>query len=306
MCAKINEVLSFYCNSDICHFSSSKPSFEEANYVVLGVPYDKSSTYRPGSRFAPSYIRKASLNMETYSLVADLDLEDVKIFDIGDLNVVDNCESMLRKLELVIFEINKAKKIPIIIGGEHTITAGTLQAFKGNFGIIIFDAHLDLREEFMGTKLSHTTFVRRLIDQFGPEKIFFIGTRAVCKEEIEYARKNGLFYITTHEVKKNPSNKILEKIKSRISNFESIYISLDMDVLDPSYAPAVGNPEGFGLSMENLMEVMTGLCNESLIGFDLVEVSPHYDQGTTSIQATKILFDVICLAEKRRIIRIKK
>ncbi|MCK5604999.1 agmatinase [Candidatus Pacearchaeota archaeon] len=299
MNVETKEILSFYCNAPINNFSSSKTLFKDAKYAILGVPYDKSSTYRPGSRFAPSSIRDASLNIETYSLKADLDLEELKICDIGDLNIVDSLEETLRRLGLVIAEVAKTEKIPIMIGGEHTITSGSVQAFKKNFGIVIFDAHLDSRDEFMGSKLSHATFIRRLIEKLGPENIILVGTRAVCKEEVKYAKKIGLSYITTHEIQQNP-NKIVENLKSRMLNFKNIYISLDMDVLDPSYAPAVGNPEGFGLNLKELMDIMVVLCNESLIGFDLVEVSPHYDQGMTAIQAAKIIFEVVSQFEGHR------
>lgn len=296
---EIEKALSFYCNSNVKSFSSCKTSFDDAKYVILGVPYDRTSSFRPGSRFAPSYIREASLNIETYNLETMLDLEDLKICDIGDLNVVDNLEKTLRSLEIVIGEIIKANKIPIIIGGEHTITAGSFKALSKESVIIIFDAHLDLRHEFMGTKFSHATFVRRLLmENINSEKIILVGTRAVCKEEIDYAKKSELSYITTDDIKHNGSNKIIKKIESEISDFDKIYISLDMDVLDPSFAPAVGNPEGFGINTTQLMDILGALCTQKLIGFDLVEVSPHYDQGITAILAANIFFNVISLTEK--------
>lgn len=293
------QLLSFYCSPNPKNFSACDASFDDARYVMLGVPYDRTSSYRPGSRFAPTHIREASQNIETYSFRTNIDLEEVKIYDLGDLNVVISLEETLRRLEIVVAEIVKADKIPIVIGGEHTITAGTVNPLKDNPAIMVFDAHLDFREEFMGTKFSHATFLKRLSDNLGADKIILIGTRAACNEEIRSAKEKELYYITTHEVQNN-KNKIIEKIKSRILNFGSVYISIDMDVLDPAYAPAVGNPEGLGLDSRDLIDIIYGACDKSIIGLDLVEVSPNYDNGATAILSAKIISEIICLIEKKR------
>ncbi len=293
------QLLSFYCTPNPKNFLACDASFDDARYVILGVPYDRTSSYRPGSRFAPTHIREASQNIETYSFRTNLDLEEVKIHDLGDLNVVINLEETLKRLEIVVAEIVKVDKIPIVIGGEHTITAGTTNPLENNHAIMVFDAHLDYREEFMETKFSHATFLKRLSNNIGTEKIISIGTRAACNEEIKSAKEKGLYYITTHEVQNN-KNKVIEEIKSRISNFESIYISVDMDVLDPAFAPAVGNPEGLGLDSRDLIDIIYGTCDKSIIGLDLVEVSPNYDSGETAILSAKIISEVICLIEKKR------
>ncbi|KON28521.1 hypothetical protein AC481_01110 [miscellaneous Crenarchaeota group archaeon SMTZ-80] len=291
------KIFQFYCSLNSKNFAGCNTSFDDAKYVILGVPYDKTSTYRPGSRFAPSHIREASLNIETYSFKTNLDLEEIKICDLGDLNIVDSLEETLKRLKIVVTEIVNADKIPIVIGGEHTITTGVFKSLKENSALMIFDAHLDFREEYMGSNFSHATFVRHLMNALGPEKIILAGTRAVSKVEVEYAKKIGLFYITTNEIQQNEANVIINKIKSKISDLKKVYISLDMDVLDPAYAPAVGNPEGFGINIKDLMEIIYGLRDIPLSGFDLVEVVPHYDQGVTAIQAAKIIFEIISLTE---------
>lgn len=287
----------FYCSPNPKNFAGCDTSFDDAKYVILGVPYDKTSTYRPGSRFAPSHIREASLNIETYSFRTNLDLEEMRICDLGDLNIVDSLKETLNRLKIVVTEIVNADKIPIVIGGEHTITAGVFKSLKENSTLMIFDAHLDFREEYMGSNFSHATFVRHLLNDLGPEKIILVGTRAVSKAEVDYAKKNGLFFITTNEIQQNEVKVIINRIKSKISDLKKVYISIDMDVLDPAYAPAVGNPEGFGISIKDLMEIIYGLRDIPLSGFDLVEVVPHYDQGVTAIQATNIIFEMISLIE---------
>jgi len=292
--------IEFYCNKKITQFLSCDYSLKETEYVIFGVPFDKTSTFRSGSRFAPSSIREASLNIESYDIQTELDLEDIKICDIGDLNIANDLNETLTRVGSVVKILIEAKKIPIIIGGEHTITKGAVQAFKEDCGIVIFDAHLDLRDDYLGSALSHATFVRRLTEEVGSDKIVMVGTRAVCKEEIEYAKKIKLSYIPAFEIQKNPNNKIIDLVKSNICDFEKIYVSFDMDVLDPAFAPAVGNPEGNGLKISDAIDIITGLCDENIVAFDLTEVTPHYDFGVTSIQAANIISRIICKLEKNR------
>ncbi|MBS7629480.1 arginase family protein, partial [Candidatus Bathyarchaeota archaeon] len=166
-------------------FAGFTRSVDEARYVVVGIPYDRTSTYRSGSRFAPSKIREASANVETYSLRFGVDIENVPIFDAGDLNVVGDISETLRRIQLIVKEIYTRSKVSIILGGEHTITYGSLQGFDGDVGVVDFDAHLDLRDEYMGCRVSHATHMRRLAERFGPDRIVQVGTRAVSKEELE-------------------------------------------------------------------------------------------------------------------------
>lgn len=292
--------IEFYCNKKITQFLSCDRSLKEAEYAIFGVPFDKTSTFRSGSRFAPSSIREASLNIESYDIQTELDLEDIKICDIGDLNIANDLNETLTRVESVVKILVEAKKIPIIIGGEHTITKGTIQAFKKDCGIVIFDAHLDLRDDYLGSALSHATFVRRLVEEVGSDKIVMVGTRAACKEEIEYAKKINLSYMPAFEIQKNPNKKIIDLVKSNICDFEKVYVSFDMDVLDPAFAPAVGNPEGNGLKISDAIDIITGLCDENIVAFDLTEVAPHYDFGVTSIQAANMISRIICNLEKNR------
>ncbi|MFQ5758323.1 MAG: agmatinase [Candidatus Bathyarchaeia archaeon] len=280
-------------------FSGSQRAYEEANYVILGVPLDVTSTYRSGARFAPLAIREASLNIETYSFRAGVDLGDLKLHDLGDVHVVADVDETLRRLELVTKDILSSDKMPVSIGGEHTITLGMMQGVGGNVAVVSFDAHLDLRNEYMGRSLSHTTFMRRLNEQIKPEQIVEIGTRAVCKEEVDYAKKAGIGFLTIQEIRKDGIKKTVKKINKFLNDSERAYLTIDMDVLDPAFAPAVQNPEPEGLHTDTFLDILCGVCNR-VVAFDLVEVAPHYDQGITAIQAAKTIFETLCHIEKAR------
>ena len=283
-------------------FSGYQKPFNEASYTILGVPFDYTSTYRTGARFAPTAIREASLNIETYSFRTDLDVEKIKIHDLGNLDVSANVDETLKRLELVTRELLEAKKTPIFIGGEHTITLGIVKALEntGKLVIISFDAHLDLRNEYLGLKTSHTTFMRRINEKIKPQKIIEVGTRAVCQEEIEYAEKTGINYITSLEIQREGLEKTKEKLGRLLEGMENIYLSIDLDVLDPAYAPAVQNPEPEGIDPYMLHELIAEICKKSVIAFDLVEVTPNYDEGITAIQAAKTIFETICQIERNR------
>lgn len=282
-------------------FSGFCKSFNEADYVVIGVPFDVTSTYRTGARFGPNAIRAASLNIETYSFRTGVDVEDIRVHDLGDLHVSTDTLQTLGKLELVVKEVVEKGKKPVVIGGEHTLTLGVLKGFGAKISktaIISLDAHLDLRDEFMGLRLSHTTFMRRINEEVKPVKIVEAGTRAVCKEEIEYAQKNEITYLTAYQIKKASVEQAIKLMKKELEEVENIYISVDMDVLDPAYAPAVQNPEPEGLVPSNLLDILYEMCDKRILGFDVVEVAPNYDMGVTAIQAAKVIFEMLCNLER--------
>ena len=283
-------------------FSGYQKTFDEAIYTLLGVPFDHTSTYRTGARFAPTAIREASQNIETYSFRTGHDMEKIGIHDLGNLDVLADVGETLERLRLVTGELLEAGKTPVFIGGEHTITLGIAYALKNpeKLAIISFDAHLDLRNEYLGQKFSHTTFMRRLNEQVKPKKIIEVGTRAVCKEELEYSENIGISYITSLEIRREGLEKTKERIRKLLEDVENVYLSIDLDVLDPSYAPAVQNPEPEGISPYILHELIAETCKKSIMGFDLVEVAPNYDNGITAIQAARTIFEVICQIEKNR------
>ncbi len=284
-------------------FSGFQKTFDEADYVVLGVPFDVTSTYRTGARFGPNAIREASLNIETYSFRSGIDIEELLIHDLGDLHVSADTEQTLERLAGVVGEIFEAGKTPVTIGGEHTVTLGILKGFgskASKTAVLSFDAHLDLRDEFMGLKVSHTTFMRRLNEQLKPAKILEVGTRAVCREELDYANKAGIEFITAQQIRREGLEQTLRVLKRKLADVKSVYVSLDMDVLDPAYAPAVQNPEPDGLESYTLLDILCDVCDKRVIGFDVVEIAPNYDGGVSAAQAAKVVFEVLCGIEKAR------
>ena len=281
-------------------FSGIQRTFEEAKYVILGAPLDVTSTYRSGTRFAPLAIRETSLNIETYSFRTGMDIEDIKIHDLGDLHVTWEVDETLKHLGLVIKDLLDAKKMPVVIGGEHTITLGVMRSLGENVALVSFDAHLDMRNEYMGLTTSHTTFMRRIKEQINPPKILEIGTRAVCKEELNYAKKSNIQFLTVQQIRRDGVEKTTKKIDTFLADCEKIYLTIDMDVLDPAFAPAVQNPEPDGLDMPMFLDLLGKVCDRRLVAFDLVEVAPHYDMGVTAIQAAKTIFETLCHIEKAR------
>ena len=281
-------------------FMGNQQSFEEAEYAVLGVPFDVTSTYRTGARFAPLAIREASLNIEGYSFRTGTSIADLKIHDLGDLHVAGDVELTLGRLALVAHDLFEDKKVPVFLGGEHTITLGVMRSLDEDVAVVNFDAHLDLRDDYLGLSVSHATFMRRINEDVKPAKILEIGTRAVGREELDYAKESGIDYLTAQQIREEGVKNMAEAIHEILGGYEKIYITIDMDVLDPAFAPAVQNPEPEGLDTTTLLNLLGAVCDSRVVGVDLVEVAPNYDRGLTAIQAAKILFEVLCCLQKAR------
>ncbi len=258
-------------------------------FGFIGVPFDSTSTYKPGSRFGPRAIREASYNFERYNMVLDKNL-DASIFDFGDIEVVQgNFERTSSIIEFTISELSDKDIIPVAVGGEHTISAGILKALDvEDTTVVHFDAHMDLRDEYMGEKYSHATAMRRVFD-LNPKDIIQIGIRSCSDEEISFARENKITYFTSHEVNKN-----IELVKDTIKNVDGpLYITVDIDVLDPAYAPGVGTPSPCGLNPFQLENLIHCLKDNEVIGFDLVEVSSPEIGSITSINGAKVIYDFL-------------
>jgi agmatinase len=281
-------------------FAGNQQSLEEAEYVILGVPFDVTSTYRSGARSAPLAIREASLNIEGYSFRTGTSIEDLKIHDLGDLHVAGDVELTLGRLALVARDLFEDKKVPVFLGGEHTITLGVMRSLDEDVAVVSFDAHLDLRDDYLGLSVSHTTFMRRIKEDVKPSKILEIGTRAVCREELDYAKESEIDYLTAQQIQEEGAKNMAKTIHDILGGYEKIYITIDMDVLDPAFAPAVQNPEPEGLDTTTLLDLLGAVCDSRVVGIDLVEVAPHYDRGLTATQAAKTLFEVLCCLEKAR------
>ncbi len=268
---------------------------------IIGVPFDYTSCFRPGSRFAPNAIRTAYQNVEIYSNRLDMDMESRTIEDLGNLRHTANIDRMLESVERVTSE-QSAQGIPLaILGGEHSITFGSFGSFlsgkkRKKVGLVIFDAHLDLREEFSDLDLSHATFLMQLIKRknLNPENILHIGTRAASKAEWLFAAKSGLNLIPAHEAHDLKIAK--RKVIKFVRRFDQIYISYDLDGMDPAYAPGVGTPEPFGLTSEEVLSYLYMMKGSKIPVFDIVELAVPYDNGITAAVAAKLLNETACVA----------
>ena len=284
-------------------FSGLQKPFAEAKYVIFGIPFDATSTYRTGARFGPNAIRQASLNIETYSFRSKIDLEDLALYDAGDLPVSPDAEKTVDMTRLVVEDILAAGKMPVILGGEHTVTLGVAKGLGTRAvktAIVSFDAHLDLRCEFLGSTISHTTFMQLISEEVKPAKIVEVGTRSACKEELSYAKKAGVEFFTSQQIIKQGPEHIAEQLKQKLAPYENLYLTVDMDVLDPAFAPAVQNPEPEGITTTALLDIACALCDKRMIGFDVLEIAPIYDQGVSALVAAKVMFEMLCQLEKSR------
>ena len=268
-------------------FLDKPPSLDDCNYKLFSAPLDITTSYRRGTRFGPAAIRRESSYMDTYSEITKLDWDDLKIADIGEVECLD-VETALNNIESTVESLSA---MPVMLGGEHTITLGALRALKPDL-VVVLDAHLDLRDELFGERLCHATFLRRAHEELGCSALV-IGARALSKEEVDFAAKNeDLNWVAARKAMEE-ENEVINQLIREIGKVDSFYISVDMDALDPAYSPGVGNPYPEGLSVIQLMNLIRESVNEKLVGLDLVEVYPGYDNGTTAITAAYIIMETL-------------
>ncbi|MDH7516935.1 MAG: agmatinase [Candidatus Thermoplasmatota archaeon] len=274
------------------YFADAESSFNDADFVIFGVPYDKTSSFRHGADQAPMEIRQAGWNFETYNLKTGVDLRDIKFHDYGDLDVRnDKPEFMIKKVKDFTSNLLKKNKFPIAIGGEHSITPGIVQAFPKNVAVLSLDAHIDFRQQYENEPYNHACVIRRIADHINIENIAVLGIRSVEKEEFEEAKNRKLFYIDSFFIKENGIKKAITDTKKHLKN-KKIYLTLDIDVLDPAYAPGTSTPEPFGITPHDVIECINSFSPQ-LIGFDIVEVCPPFDKGETALLAAKLIRHVI-------------
>ena len=265
--------------------------YEESDIVLLGAPFDGTVSYRPGTRFAPMAVRLESYGLETYSPYMDRDLEDYKLSDIGDIEFpFGNTKQTLDNIKGVTTEIVAASKKPLVVGGEHLISLPVVESLYEKYPdlhIIHFDAHTDLRDEYMGETLSHATVLKRIWDLVGDERIYQFGIRSGTKEEFKWAEDHTyLEKFSVHTLK--------EKIKE-LGN-KPIYLTIDLDVLDPSIFSGTGTPEPGGIIMKELLDALVAMKGLNFVGADVVELSPHYDaSGVSTAVACKVIREVTLL-----------
>ena len=276
-------------NKNIHSFIGCDSEYEDSKIVIFGAPFDGTTSYRPGTRFASAAMRNESFGIETYSPYLDLDLMDISVFDGGDLELgFGNTAKVLDAIEEYTGKILEDNKIPCMIGGEHLVTLGAIRAVAKQYEdlhIITFDAHTDLREHYMDEKLSHATVMRRCWEIVGDHKIFQFGIRSGEKEEFLWAKDhvclNKFDFTGIEEVAKKLSNK-------------PVYLSIDLDVLDPSAFPGTGTPEAGGVTFKELINAIHKLSDLNIVGFDINELSPIYDQsGASTALACKLLRELL-------------
>ena len=260
--------------------------------VIFGVPFDSTHSYKPGCRFGPDSIRDAFNNIEIFQPEFGVDLETVNISDLGNTKHTVVATEMLRMVENITAELRKKNKQIIILGGEHLITLGSFSCFPKDTGYVVFDAHYDLRDQYADIKLSHAAYLRRLVEKRGPENIVHVGARAFVKEELAFLKDNKIRTVSDKEIRDGNGPKLLQDITS---TFDSLYLSLDLDVLDPAFAPGVGNPEAVGISSRELYDLVTTFQNKKIVAADIVELNPTYDNGATASMAAKMISTVIAM-----------
>ncbi|SNR84722.1 agmatinase [Desulfurobacterium atlanticum] len=253
---------------------------DRGEITIFGVPFDGTTCFRPGARFAPAGIRFFSENLETYSPALNRDLDDIDFCDAGDLEINALPEDMVE----TVYSFMENVKIPVMLGGEHSVTFPVVKALKERYGeltVIHFDAHTDLRDIYSGTAYSHACVMRRVLE-LGC-KIVHVGVRSGTLEEFTLIRDNPLLHLV--DIKKLPE--ILE-------NEKNIYFSIDIDYFDPAFAPGTGTPEPCGGTPVEFFSIIYNLPSANIVGFDIVEVSPPYDpSGITQMLAAKVVRELI-------------
>lgn len=277
-------------NRNIETFLACDCDYNDADIVLFGAPFDSTTSFRPGTRFGSSAIRHESFGLESYSPYQDKDLLDKNIFDSGDLELSFGItENALADIEERTETILNDKKIPFMIGGEHLVTLGAFRAVSKKYEdvhIIHFDAHADLRSDYLGAELSHACVIRRCWDIIGDGKIYQFGIRSGDREEFRW----GSEHVTTNKFNFDTLEEVVKKLEGK-----PVYFTVDLDVLDPSVFPGTGTPEAGGVNFDTLRKAVTLVCsNCNIVGCDVNELSPHYDQsGASTAVACKIVREML-------------
>lgn len=272
---------------------------EKPLFAVVGVPLDVTSSFRPGCRFAPLYIRLASQSLELFSLRSLVNIEGIPIVDLGDVAIPHG--DLIRTLNIVenVFsELISDGLRTIAIGGEHILTLGVVKgvvkALGSDLCYLCFDSHSDFRYEYLGNKFSHACVNRRIYELLGGDKIYLVGTRAISYEEYKDLKSLNIKYLTSTHIKNLGFREVSRSIAKSLDGCSKIYLSIDLDVLDPAYAPAVTTPEPEGITPTELLNILQMVVDRRVIGLDIVEVAPHYEHSMiSSIVAAKIINEVI-------------
>ncbi len=283
-------------NKNIETFMGCEADYNEAETVLFGAPFDSTTSYRPGTRFGSGAIRRESYGIESYSPYQDKDLYDGAVMDSGDLELCfGDTKQALDAIQERTEQILLDGKRPFLLGGEHLVTLGAFRAIAKHYpevSIIHFDAHADLREEYLNVKLSHACVLRRCWELIGDGRIFQFGIRSGDREEFRWGKE----HVKTKTFDFEGLETVLEQLKGK-----PVYFTLDLDVLDPSVFPGTGTPEPGGVSFEQLRKAAFLVCKTAnVVGCDVNELSPHYDpSGISTAVACKIVREMLLAFQKK-------
>jgi len=278
-------------NKNIHTFIGCDGDYAESKVVIFGAPFDGTTSYRPGTRFASAAIRNESIGIETYSPYQDKDLCDCRIYDGGDLELIfGNTEKTLGIIEAYTQNVLADGKIPCMVGGEHLVTLGSLRAAVKKYPdlrIVHFDAHADLRDDYLGEKLSHATVLRRAWELVGDGRIFQFGIRSGERGEFEFAKEHTLM----NKFNLDNLDSVVEELHGR-----PVYLTIDLDVLDSSLFPGTGTPEAGGVSFQELIGAIMRLSDTNIVACDINELSPMLDtSGASTAAACKVLRELLLI-----------
>lgn len=277
-------------------FIGCESSFEEASIVLYGAPFDSTTSFRPGARFGPAAMRHESFGLETYSPYQDRDLMDISVFDSGDLELCfGSSEMALADIEKRAEEILEADKFPLLLGGEHLVTLAAVRAVAAKYPdlhIIHFDAHADLRDDYLGARLSHACVLRRCHDFLGDGRIHQFCIRSGEKEEFRFAAQHTDFHPLSFDGLEETVRELKEKNVP-------IYFTIDLDCLDPAAFPGTGTPEAGGVTFLELLEAIRTVAQANVVGADVNELAPMLDaSGVSTATACKVLRELLLAIAK--------
>ena len=267
-------------------FADADAEYSSADYVLFGVPFDGTTSFKAGCRDAPLAIRQVSYNIETYLPFYDLEMTDVSVHDMGDMYVECLPDLMVEQVADAVSDLMKDEMIPVMMGGEHSVTIGAVQTLKPKW-YVVCDAHLDMQDEYRGSPFNHDCVTARVSEAV--ENIVIIGARSGCREEFEFARENYHLY-TADDVEERGIRSVLDEVSELIGD-DSLYLSIDADAIDCCMTPGLGTPEPFGLSPKDVRAVIRRL-SKNAVGFDYVEVLPN-DEGQTAMVAAHMIREFI-------------
>lgn len=266
-------------------------TYEESRIVLFGAPFDSTTSFRPGARFGSSAMRHESFGLETYSPYQDKDLTDYEIFDSGDLELCfGSAEKALSDIENRAMQILSDGKFPLLLGGEHLVTLGSVRAVlkhHPDLHIIHFDAHADLRNDYLGAELSHACVIRRCHDLLGDNRIHQFCIRGGDREEFRFAKEHTDFHPFTFDG--------LEELVNRLAQDKvPVYLTIDLDCLDPSLFPGTGTPEAGGVTFLQLLNALSLVCRTNVVAADVNELAPMLDtSGVSTATACKVLRELL-------------